>query len=270
MDTFSPVPFPFARFRRLRFGGDRPRCVHCGASRAQRWGSFSGRRRYRCTACHRTFSDLTGTPLANLKLIDRWPGFCHCILDSMTVRRAGHVLGVDKDTAFRWRHRLLAPLDADDDTRLASAVALQETFFAESQKGSRTLDRPARRRRALHRIEITPVWVIVARDPEGHVASGVVGCERPGPEDLQRILLPHLDGGAELITTTGHYGAAARLADQVGLDHRRAGFHAPEIAAARRYVLDLRRWIRRFRGVATRYLPNYLAWHRALNVATGS
>jgi len=24
----------------------------------------------------------------------------------------------------------------------------------------------------------------------------------------------------------------------------------------------LRSWIRRFKGVATRYLPNYLTWHR--------
>ena len=270
MDTFAPTPFPFDRFRRIRFGTGRPACLHCGAPRAQRWGSFSGRRRYRCTTCHRTFSDFTGTQLAHLKLIDRWPGFYRCMLDSMTVRQAGRVLGVDKDTAFLWRHRLLAPLDASDCTLLSGAVALEETFFAHSEKGSRTLDRPPRRRRALHRIDITPVWVLVARDPAGQVVSGVVGPRRPDPEDLERILLPHLGEDVQLVSTIGHYGAPARMADRIGLTHQRADFHSVDLVGARRYVLDLRRWIRRFRGVATRYLANYLAWHRVLGVATGS
>ena len=270
MDAFAHTPFPFHRFRRLRFGSARPACLHCGAPRAQRWGTFSGRRRYRCTVCRRTFSDFTGTTLANLKLVDRWPAFYRCMLDSMTVRQAAHVLGVDKDTAFRWRHRSLTPLDASNCTVLAGAVALEETFFAHSEKGSRTLDRPPRHRRALHRIDITPVWVIVARDTGGQVVSGVVGFRRPEPEDLRRILLSHLGEDAELVSTTGHYGAAARMADRARVRHRRAGLHSEEILAARQYVLDLRRWIRRFRGVATRYLANYLAWHRILDVATGS
>lgn len=195
------------------------------------------------------------------------------MLDSMTVRHAGHVLGIDKDTAFRWRHRLLAALDATDDTRLSGAVALEETFFAHSEKGSRDLDRPPRSRRALHRTEITAIWTLVARDSGGRIASGVVGRHRPEPRDLERLLLPHLAAEAELVSTIGHYGAPARMAERTGHVHRRIELGAPPIRAARRYILGLHRWIKRFRGVATRYLPNYLAWHRVLRVAaeaTGS
>src|SRR2546421_6320797 len=38
-----------------------PRCPHCAATALQRWGYASGLRRYRCTACHKTFNALTGT-----------------------------------------------------------------------------------------------------------------------------------------------------------------------------------------------------------------
>ncbi len=261
------APFPFDRFRRLRFGTARPPCPHCGGPRAQRWGTFSGRQRYRCTACGRTFSDFTGTPLAFLKLVERWPGFCLCVLESLTVRDAARILGVDKDTAFRWRHRLLSGVDAADATVLDGAVALCETWFTHSEKGSRRLHRPPRRRKALHRSEITPVWVIVARDSDAWIASGVVGRRRPNADDLLATLGHRLSPGAELISTTGHYGAAARMAERILRSHRRAAYNAPEVRASQAYTLDLHRWARRFRGVATRYLPNYLAWHRLLHRA---
>ncbi len=262
--TTAAAGFPFERFRRLRFARRSPPCVHCGASRVQRWGHFSSRQRYRCTACHRTFSDFTGTPLAHLKLLDRWPAFFECIQASLTVRSTGRLLGVDKDTAFRWRHRLLADLDASDTTTLHPSAVLIETWFAHSEKGSRSLDRPPRRRRALHRNQITPVWVLVARDPSGRLASGVVGLHRPTHDDLAALLLPHLHPHAELVSTIGYYGAPARMADNTGHAHRRVQHHDPEFRPVRDCVLGLHRWIRRFRGVATRYLDNYLAWHRLL------
>jgi transposase-like protein len=38
------------------------RCLHCGAASVQRWGATgTGLRRWRCTACRRTFSSTTGT-----------------------------------------------------------------------------------------------------------------------------------------------------------------------------------------------------------------
>jgi transposase-like protein len=270
MDTpFTPTaPFPFARFRALRFGTAKPPCPHCGAPRPQRWGTFSGRQRYRCTLCKRTFSDFTGTPLAYLKLVERWTGFCLCVLASRTVRDTARALGVDKDTAFRWRHRLLLGVAATDTTMLEGVVALYETWFAHSEKGSRRLDRPARRRKALHRSAITPVWVVLARGAgRGDVTSDVVGRHRPDADDLLRLIGHRLDPGAELLTTTGHYGAAARMAERILRRHRRAALHAHEIRRAQAYARDLHRWIRRFRGVATRYLTNYLAWHRLLHRA---
>lgn len=260
----SLPPFPISRFRRVRFPGGRPHCLYCATPRVQRWGCFSGRQRYRCTACGRTFSDFTGTPLAHLKLLDRWPAFCDCILASLTVRHAARLLDVNKDTAFRWRHRLLGALGASDTTTLRSNVVLQETWFAHSEKGSRHLDRPARSRRALHRSEITAVWVQIARDPAGRTASGVVGPRRPGPHDLEALLIPRLHPDAELVSAIGYYGAPARMADRTGHSHRRVPHHDPELSPIRAYVLHLHRWIRRFRGVATRYLDNYLAWHRLL------
>ena len=54
------------------------------------------------------------------------------------------------------------------------------------------------------------------------------------------------------------------LAVRLNIPYRRPGWGSPEIVAVRSYIMALRRWVRRFRGVATRYLHHYLAWHRFL------
>jgi len=48
-------------------------CPHCGEDHVHRWGNDSGKPRYRCTRCRKTFNPLTGTPLAGLHHPERVP-----------------------------------------------------------------------------------------------------------------------------------------------------------------------------------------------------
>lgn len=253
--------FPFHRFRHLRHGPHRPPCPHCAHPRVHRWGGFAGRQRYRCVACRRTFSDFTGTPLAALKHIDAWPAFCRCALESRTVRDTALRIGVHKDTAFRWRHRLLAALDASDTAPLRATVTFGETWFPYSEKGRRPPERPARSPESP-----TPVWVVVARDGAGRTASGVVGLRRPTATDLGLALGARLSAATTLASPAGPYGAAGLLAVRLGLRYHRPGSWTAEVQALRAYTRALRRWSARFRGIATRYLAHYLAWHRFLDL----
>jgi hypothetical protein len=53
-------------------------------------------------------------------------------------------------------------------------------------------------------------------------------------------------------------------ARRVASRQRQPGGHVENVQV---YGALLVGWIRRFRGVATKYLPNYLAWHLALDLA---
>jgi transposase-like protein len=108
--------------RRVRFSNHRGSCPRCLHPRFHRWGRFAGRQRYRCLGCKRTFSDLTGTPLHYSKRLGLWDRYVLCLLSSLSVRRAAAELGVDKNTAFRWRHLLLAAYRAREDPRLSGEV----------------------------------------------------------------------------------------------------------------------------------------------------
>ena len=82
-------------------------CPDCQSTRIWRWGFKDGVQRFRCKDCGRTFNALTGTPLARLKRLDAWLAYCDALIAGLSVRKAALVVGVHKNTAFRWRHRML-------------------------------------------------------------------------------------------------------------------------------------------------------------------
>src|SRR3954468_11476650 len=160
-----------------------PRRRRCAATALQRWGYASGLRRYRCTACHKTFNALTGTSLARLRKKECWRAYGEALAAGMTLVRAAARCGVHMTTSFRWRHRLLrAPAAARE--ALGGVVEADETFFRRSHKGSRRwrraegpLERRPRRRgeRAGKRgVSARQGPAVIARDRAGHTADAVL------------------------------------------------------------------------------------------------
>ena len=69
-------------------------CPRCGNERCYRHGFANDLQRYRCCSCGRTFNDLTGTPLARLRLKAKWLAYSQVLLDSLPVRKAADRVGV--------------------------------------------------------------------------------------------------------------------------------------------------------------------------------
>jgi len=65
-------------------------CPRCGDKHCYRHGFGNDLQRYRCCACGRTFNDLTGTPLARLRLKGKWLAYSQVLLGSLPVRKARH------------------------------------------------------------------------------------------------------------------------------------------------------------------------------------
>jgi transposase-like protein len=85
-------------------------CPHCDNRDVVRWGHASDLPRYRCKACLRTFNALTKTPLAKLRMKDKWAAQTEAMIDGVSLAQAARRCGVHPTTAFRWRHRFLAAL----------------------------------------------------------------------------------------------------------------------------------------------------------------
>ena len=110
-------------------------CPHCDSRDVVHWGKVSALPRYRCKGCQRTFNALTKTPLAGLRMKDKWPAQAEAMIDGVSIAEAAKRCDVDYTTAFRWRHRFLASLADDKPGVLSGIVEGDETFILESFKG---------------------------------------------------------------------------------------------------------------------------------------
>jgi transposase-like protein len=248
-------------------------CPRCQGKQFYRHGTKSGLQRFRCQACGRTFNSLTGTPLARLRHKEKWLDFGDCMLDSRTVRKAAALVEVDKNTSLRWRHRFLMATKTDHPACLNGIAEADETFLLESQKGARNLQRPARKRggKASKRgISKEQVCILVARDRSGNTVDFVTGRGPVTVVQLTEHLRPVLAPDTLLVTDANKaYQAFAR---QQGISHQyvnvSAGEHvrgAVHVQNVNGYHSRFHKWLRRFNGVATRYLPNYLGWLWAID-----
>ena len=250
-------------------------CAYCACQRIHRHGHDRGVQRYRCCACHRTFSALTGTPLARLRHRAKWLDYLDGMLEGQSVRKTADRIGVHRNTSFRWRHRFLHLAKDDRPITLAGIAEADEMFLLESQKGSRQLDRPPRKRGGVAKrrgINSEHVCVLVARDRTGATFDFVTGRGAVTTAQLNRHLLPVLDPDVLLVTDSHPaYKAFARTA---AISHEAVNLRAGERVRGARHVQNVnayhqrfRQWLARFNGVASRCLPNYLGWRWAVDGA---
>lgn len=248
-------------------------CPHCQAPISQLigWGRQRGVQRYRCKVCRRTSNALSGTPLARLHKADRWWDYAQALIDGVSVRAAASQCGIAKNTAFLWRHRFLKAAIAHQALHEQGIVEVDETFFLQSFKGQRHLPRPARRRGGIGVTRGTgpdQIPVMVVRDREGHTADFQLA--KLDADHVTAALQPLVDAEAVLCSDgAGVYAAFARrcsithqvVRNRPGQRVRAGAFHIQNVNA---YHHRLKEWMARFHGVATRYLPDYLAWRRIL------
>jgi len=126
--------------------GEHPCCPYCSGTHLHRHGQAHGLQRWRCTACGKTFNALSGTPLAHLRLKDKWLSYLQCTLQSQTTREAAKSCTVHRSTSFRWRHCFLQWAKRDGSAHLGGITEANETDLLESSKGARKLGRAARKR----------------------------------------------------------------------------------------------------------------------------
>jgi hypothetical protein len=139
-------------------------------------------------------------------------------------------------------------------------------------KGKRSgLPRKSRRRggaSAKRGLSAEQVPVIVARDRQGATTDAVLAkLDRVSiTAALGSVLTPAntfcCDGGGAIVAFARRAGMIAHVLPRPGKPNPTApNFHLNNVNA---YHGRLKQWLRRFHGVATPNLPNYLGWRRAL------
>jgi transposase-like protein len=273
---------------RARIDGRRgtvERCLHCGATALQRWGATStGMRRWRCKACRRTFSSVTGTALARLRRPEKFQQVLQDMLSGApsSCRALARRLGVNRMTVWAWRMRILAALEGIGASALGGIVEADEKFFRESRKGSREWvnyerdparfpkpDRP--RWRDYHRLGLlrpagTSKWqipVLTVTDRAGARRADVLPDRRA--ESLVALLEAHV--GRDAVLCSDGDRAYDLFARARAMPHYALPKHGPRVIDTAFHIQTVNNLHSRFEsfmkpfcGPATKYLPRYAAW----------
>ena len=248
-------------------------CPHCTSESVVKFGFSSGSQRFRCKDCRKTFNSLTGTPFSRLRNKEKLLENAACMVDGLSVRKTAARMGISVRKAFRWRHKFLGFLNTQKPLALSGVVEADETFFPVSYKGQKKgRPRMAKKRSGKTRdgagTEKTPVVVAVQRGTQVTFDQVLPAATA---KDLTQALKPVLGKDAVLSTdgNAAYWTVAKELEVESGFFisayHGKGGNGTWHVQSVNRYDSSLKGWMARFRGVATKYLANYLGWRRLLD-----
>ncbi|MFA9558757.1 IS1595 family transposase [Evansella sp. AB-rgal1] len=265
-------------------------CPDCDSEHIVRNGTYTTpvdgdeveKQRYLCKGCKRTFTDLTNSTLYRTRRLNKWIKFVECMIEGYSLRKSADLINADKldsetdisyVTLFYWRHKLLSALNKMEFSDFQGIVEMDETYFLYSEKGSRHIKgREPRKRGGTAKkrgISNEQVCVLVVRDRDKMTFSQALGMGRLTKDQLEKAIGHKLSNKNVLCTDS--WRAFKTYAAEKGMviyqfksssKIRTKGIY--HIQNVNSYHSRLKDWILRFRGVATKYLNNYLTWFQAL------
>jgi hypothetical protein len=222
------------------------------------------------------------------RLREKWLGYLALMMEGLSVRQAARLLGISKNTAFAWRHKVITRLaGAYAQTTLSGIVETHQLLLLKCFKGS-----PGEARRAHAMIRkpgsrqipfLSPrsdrAYVLFALDRFGNVAAELA----PGESGVgfDEIMRDRIAPGARICVERGigHWPPPGK--QSLGLTWAtpsRARAYSEDTASsdpmhrqrnAKRLAIWFRVWLMRFRGVATKYLLRYIAWFWQVSSSAG-
>lgn len=237
-----------------------------------KFGVRRGIQWFKCKDCGHTFSPFSDSILNSTKKdLQVWKKYITCMMDGLSVRKAAEACGINRNTAFIWRHKILDALTVYAKRRkLEGVIETDDTYFRLSYKGSTPPNRPSHKRgeASLKRgISKDKVCVSCAIDRNGNIFSKVSTLGRVSAKALSSTFGKRMAKRSVLCTDKEH--AYKRFAAEKDLQlvqikdgkERLGVYHIQHVNS---YHSRLKLFMARFRGVATKYLNGYLVWHNVI------
>lgn len=247
-------------------------CPHCESHSIIAKGTDRDQQRYRCKDCGKCFRETTGMAFHGLKKRELLPTYLYHLLKGSSIQDSAQGVGISTQTSFDWRHKILASLQEVDLEVFKGIVEGDELFLAESQKGSRSLDRKPRKRGGITGKGISDdhVAVVATCDRSGNICMKVAGRGRVTKAAISRTIGRRTDKN-NILCSDAHTSYTA-FAKQEGMVHHTLNASKGERVKDKIYHIQhannlcsrFRKWIGNLGGVATKYLQNYLNWFVAL------
>lgn len=262
-------------------------CPYCESDSVCRNGKYSGKQRYICKSCRKTFTDFTYSPSYNSKKpLEQWITYAKCMIAGYTLQRCAQETGISLATSFYWRHKILDGVKKFlGEGSVEGIVECDDTFFRESFKGKHTENSIFKMPRKAYKRGVKPdpnvpakekkksglskdqISVMVALDRSGNIISEPIGRGKISANAIRKLFENKIDD--EAIACTDSCRSFKKFAKESELEliqlpkgKKKLGiYHLQHVNS---FHSRLKNWMNRFQGIATKYMSDYLAWFRWL------
>ena len=244
-------------------------CPCCGEEATFiRKGFLRGKQRFQCKSCGKKFTyDSKKLTSNSHQPVESWLVVLEDTLALASLDSSAEKIGVCHSTAFNMRHKLLVYMEKvlDDSAPLEPLIEADETYVPESQKGKKVTNRKPRRhgekvgKRGLSNEQMC---VCVASDRTGHVIARCVNRAKPSSENLVRALASHIAEKSVLLCDgAASYNLLAEKTDcqKIALVGHEAYNKVYHLNTVNNLHSRFKEMLRKFRGVATKYINRYAA-----------
>jgi len=223
-------------------------CPHCGSHHVLSNGNYKERKRYLCKSCGKSYNDLTKTPFSGIHNLNKIMSYLDLMINGDSIRKAALAVNISATTSFNWRHKLLNGLDQLPAPRMKNVREIVEIEIPYSHKGQKNNPTSLQRSSKL---------------------SAVFACDRTGKLDSDSITFSQREHNPLLARIKETSNAHTDLICSTNFNNISDFSEANVISANSTYsqptlinqIISLwHSWMKRFRGVASKYLSNYLHW----------
>ena len=228
------------------------KCPHCHSEDFIKYGTYNKNQRYKCKSrkCERTFSEATQNPFKHSK---KFKENCHkyeaLYEEGLTIRECAKALNITIVTSFFWRHRFLYNLKRVNYVeKLCNYAELTRVVIIENFKGDRNSINKKKDK----------ISIVNGMNKSIDIISIIAARNHLGIYELRDNIAPRIDKKACAI---GFLDGRIQAFSDKHNEVNKIKINKINIKPIdKSYSLKVKRWLKKFRGVATKYIDHYLSW----------
>lgn len=260
-------------------------CVHCSESAnhkiVKNGKGRNGKQRYFCKDCHKTFYAVQNSLSSNVTQdINAWIKFIRGMYHHQSLDELSEDCGISRTTALSWRLRVFQALEIlSSKVKLSGNIIADDTQLNYNLKGNHSnnfvMPRHSRSRGGSYSVKKhnkNQICVLCAIDENGNSFSKIVGFGNPSAKRISDGFKDKIDTSKRnnyLITDGANY--FKRTIETYGFSKwkkqttlKKGNKRVPDtttdyhVQKINSYHSRLKRFMRNYNGISSRYLPGYL------------
>ncbi len=273
-------------------------CRKCNGHHLVKNGVFNKRQRYKCKDCNHTqFAD-ANTALFNLKFKDKWVDFVYIMLDNeqpKSCEKISKSLEINIKTAHEWRLKFLTAISDIEPIGDSQELELDEIYLPFCVKGRigkekydewygennpQNVESSLRKEEKIKEEQKHQTIYLCTHNRNADFDFTPIKIQKKGivaADDLVRVNTNNLS--EKTVITDSEPSMKAFLKSYTDVNHQtfkssdikqgimvETGIHNNNINNT---MMRLKKWLKNFSGVSTKYQKQYLNWFRFQNLFTG-